>query len=179
MIYGQKSIINALYLNEAIHFEDETALAQRTAEYFQDWSPAPRFDNETLEVRERAERGNYLALLCEDKAGEWCMSLWQRDELFPDRYCPIGGRVRVDPGTGGLLVWNFGDPENAVVVTSGVELPEEVCRYEWDYDFVGSRGNVDWYTNTVLDICVVTFSDQWNRIYPRPRLYDDFGKQIY
>ncbi len=158
----------------SVHFEDGEALAQGTATYFQDQDP--QFDARTLEVREREAKGDYLALLCGDKAGEWCMSLWQRDTLFPDRYCPIGGRVRVNPGVNGLLVWNFGDPENAVVVTSGVELPEKAVRYEWSHDGIGVRGVI--WEDRVLDLCLTTFHDAGNSIYPRPYLFDDYGNYI-
>lgn len=161
----------------SVHFEDEEALARGTAEYFQDRNP--KFDAGTLEVRERDAVGDYLALLCEDKAGEWCMCLWQRDELFPDRCRPIGGRVRVGPGVGGLLVWNFGSPENAVVVVSGVGLPKEASRYEWNYNGVGGRGIVDWNHGWALDVYAVTLPDSSNSIYPRPSLFDDYGNYIW
>lgn len=156
----------------SVHIEDTEALAQGTADYFRNWSPAPRFDGKTLEVRDRAELGDYLALLCGDKAGEWCMSLWQRDDLFPDRYRPIGGRVRVEPGMRGLMLWNFGDAENAVVVASGVELPEEAQNYTWINGSVAYRNLVNWNTHRVLDIYLLTLEDAWNQISPYPSLYD-------
>lgn len=160
----------------SVHFEDDEALARGTAAYFQDRNP--KFDAATLKVRERDALGDYLALLCEDKAGEWCMGLWRRDELFPDRYCPAGGRVRVDPGAGGLLVWNFGDAEDAVVVVSGVELPEEACSYEWSNGGMHYKGLIDWSSGWALDICLMTLSDAGNSIYPRPALYDDGGNYL-
>ena len=159
----------------SVHVEDNEALAQGTAAYFQDRNP--RFDAKTLEVWEREAKGDYLALLCGDKEGEWCMSLWQKDELFPDRYRPVGGRARVAPGITGLLVWNFGDAENAVVVTSGVELPEEAVCYEWNHDSIGVRGVI--WEDRVLNLCLTTFNDRDNAIYPRPFLLDDDGNYIW
>ena len=156
----------------SVHFEDEKALAQGTADYFRDRDP--KFDAKTLAVRERAAAGDYLALLCSDKAGEWCMSLWQRDALFPDRYQVMGGRVRVEPGIGGLMVWNFGDEENGVVVASGVGLPEEARRYSWSELSKSHSGMVNGY---VLDVfCLHDVSED---LSPRPQLYDGKGNWLW
>lgn len=163
------------------HFEDEEALARMSAEYFEDRSP--RFDAGTLTVRERTELGDCLALLCADRRGEWCMTVWRRDELFPDRYCPIGGRVRVEPGVDGLMVWNFGDAENAVVAVSGVELPEEAWKYEWYNGGTIYTGGVvpafEEKPSYVLDVYLMTLEDSGNPISPHPALYDDYGNHIY
>lgn len=171
---------DAHYASSA-HFEDEEALARMSAEYFEDRSP--RFDAETLTVRERTELGDCLALLCADRRGEWCMTVWRRDALFPDRYRPIGGRVRVEPGIDGLMVWNFGDAENAVVAASGVELPEEAWQYEWLNGGTIYTGIVSpAFQETpsyVLDLYLMTLEDSGNPISPRPSLYDDYGNYIY
>lgn len=156
----------------SVHFEDEEALAQGTADYFE--NQTPKFDAETLEVRERTESGDYLALLCSDRAGAWCMSLWQRDELFQDRYRIIGGRSRVAPGIGGLLVWNFGDAENAVVVVSGAELPEEARHYTWSGLSKEYGGIVDQYA---LDIFCL--QDESEDLSPLPHLYDGNGNWLW
>nr|WP_325211560.1 helix-turn-helix transcriptional regulator [uncultured Oscillibacter sp.] len=165
----------------SVYFEDGEALAQRTAEYFQDRNT--RFDPETLEVRKRAERGDSMALLCADKGGEWCMSVWQRDELFPDRYRPIGGRSQMDTGMKGAMVHNFGDAENAVVVASGAELPEEVWSYTWvdGGTIYRSRPYTDQEANShgILDIYVMTLEDSYNPVGPKLMLYDDAGKWIW
>lgn len=162
-------------------FEDEEALARMTAEYFEDRSP--KFNAGTLTVRKQSALGDYLAVLCADKAGKWCMTVWRRDELFPDRYCPIGGRVQVEPGADGLMIWNFGDAENAVVVASGVELPEEAWEYEWYNGGIIYTGGVTpafrGAPSYVLDIYLMTLEDGWNQISPHPVLYDDYGNCIY
>lgn len=102
------------------------------------------------------------------------MSLWQRDELFQDRYRIIGGRSRVAPGIGGLLVWNFGDAENAVVVVSGAKLPEEARRYTWSGLSKEYGGIVDGYA---LD--VFCLHDVPEDLSPLPRLYDGNGNWIW
>lgn len=156
----------------SVHFEDEEALARGTADYFK--GQTSQFNAGTLEVRERTETGDYLALLCSDRAGAWCMSLWQKDELFPDRYQVIGGRARVDPGIGGLLVWNFGDARNAVVVVSGAELPEEARRYTWSGLSKEYGGIADQYA---LDIFCL--HDVPENLSPLPHLYDGNGNWIW
>ena len=165
----------------SVHFEDDEALARGTAEYFQDRNT--RFDPETLEVRRRAELGDYMALLCADQGGEWCMSVWRRDELFPDRYRPIGGRSQMDTGMKGALVHNFGDAENAVVVASGAELPEEVWSYTWvDGGTIHRSGPyTDQETDSrgILDIYVMTLEDPYNPVGPGLTLYDDAGTWIW
>lgn len=162
------------------HFEDEEALARMTAAYFEDRSP--KFNAGTLTVRKRSALGDYLAVLCADRAGEWCMTVWQKDELYPDRYCPIGGRVRVEPGVDGLMIWNFGDVENAVVVASGVELPEEAWKYEWHNGGTIYTGGVTpafgEAPSYVLDVYQMTLEDERNQISPHPALYDDYGNAI-
>lgn len=171
---------DAHYASSA-HFEDEEALARMSAKYFEDRSP--RFDAETLTVRKRTELGDCLALLCADRRGEWCMTVWRRDEFFPDRYRPIGGRVRVEPGVDGLMVWNFGDAENAVVVASGVELPEEAWKYEWYNGGTIYTGGVvpafEEEPSYVLDVYLMTLEDGGNPISPHPSLYDDSGDNLY
>ena len=165
----------------SVHFEDEKALAQGTAEYFQDQNT--RFDPETLEVRRRAELGDYMALLCADQGGEWCMSVWQRDELFPDRYRPTGGRSQMDTGMKGAMVHNFGDAENAVVVASGAELPEEVWSFTWtDGGTIYRSGPyADQETNShgILDIYVLTLEAPYNSVGPQLTLYDDTGNWLW
>lgn len=165
----------------SINLEDEAALAQGTAEYFQDRET--RFDPETLEVRKREERGDYLALLCADKAGEWCMSVWRRDELFPDRCRPIGGRSQLKPGIKGAMVHNFGDAENAVVVASAVELPEKVWTFSWSNGGTRYTGLPyrDCETDTfgVLEIYLLTLEDPDNSVGPQLSLYDHEGEWIW
>lgn len=165
----------------SVHLEDEEALARWTAGYFKD--KAPKFNVGTLEVQKREELGDYMALLCADKAGEWCMSVWQRDELFPDRFRPIGGRTQVEPGIEGLMLWNFGDTENAVVVASGAELPENIREYSWIDGSKQYKGglsrNIERDAYVVLDIYLLTLEDKDNQIPPHPMLYDDSGNTIW
>ncbi|WP_325199866.1 helix-turn-helix domain-containing protein [Oscillibacter sp.] len=177
----QKQAERDAHYASSVHSEDDEALAQGTAEYFQDQNT--RFDPKTLEVQKRAELGDYMALLCADKGGEWCLSVWRRDELFPDRYCPIGGRSQMDTGMKGAMIHNFGDAENAVVVASGAELPEKVERFEWSNGGTRYTGPayLDRQRNTrgVLELYLLTLEDPYNPVGPKLTLYDDAGNWIW
>lgn len=131
------------------HRED---LAEATANYFRERGTHTRFNPKSLKVREQAAAGDYLAVLLSDREGEWCMSFWQRDEEYPERFRIIGGRSRIEPGAWGLMEWNFGTQEQPVLVASGVELPEEAETYEWGGDAYRLRSWVDPDLKTALDI---------------------------
>ena len=164
----------------SVNAKDDEALAEATAAYFADRSP--RFNAESLKVRERAWdywEGEYIALLLSDRADEWCMSLWQRDEVYPERYHIIGGRCQIDSGMDGLMVWNFGDAENAIVVVSGVGLPEEADHYDWYANGTSYGRGVNWQTPTVLDIFLMSLPETEKRPFYRPTLYDRAGNYIY
>ena len=130
-------------------------LAEATAAYFQEQGMNIRFNPESLKVRDRAAAGDYLAFLLSDREGEWCMSFWQRDEVYPERFRITGGRSRIDPGAWGLLEWNFGTRERPVLVASGVELPEEAHFYEYGGDHHTLRSWVNTDLGTALDIFIM------------------------
>ena len=130
-------------------------LAEATAAYFQEQGMNIRFNPESLKVRDWAAAGDYLAFLLSDREGEWCMSFWQRDEVYPERFRITGGRSRIDPGAWGLLEWNFGTRERPVLVASGVELPEEAHFYEYGGDHHTLRSWVNTDLGTALDIFIM------------------------
>nr|WP_325222175.1 hypothetical protein [uncultured Oscillibacter sp.] len=114
-----------------------------------------RFNPKSLKVREQAAAGDYLAVLLSDREGEWCMSFWQRDEEYPERFRVTGGRCRIEPGAWGLMERNFGTREQPVLAASGVELPEEAETYEWGGDAYRLRSWVDPDLRTALDIFIM------------------------
>lgn len=130
-------------------------LAEATAAYFGERGMKTRFHPQSLKVRDWAAAGDYLAFLLSDREGEWCMSFWQRDEVYPERYRIAGGRARIDPGAWGLMEWNFGTQERPVLVASGVELPEEACHYEYGGDRYTLRSWVNTDLGTALDIFIM------------------------
>lgn len=139
----------------SVNPREKEDLAEATAGYFEDRDMHTRFHPGSLKVREEVFSGDYMAVLLSDREGEWCMSFWRRDTEYPERYCILGGRSRIDPGVKGLAQWNFGAREQPVIVISGVELPEEACFYEWDGEGRLMRGRVNPDLKTVLDISIM------------------------
>lgn len=140
---------------------EEADVAEATADYFQEQGIKTRFNPKSLKVRERVFSGDYMAVLLSDREGEWCMSFWQKDELYrddlerQDRFRILGGRSRIDPGTGGLAQWNFGTREQPVIIVSGVELPEEAYWYELAGTGYRMKSMVDTDLRTALGIFIM------------------------
>lgn len=87
------------------------------------------FDYNALEIVEMERRGDYLAALCSDGQGNWCMCVFDRDGVFSDRWMANGGKSRM--GTGKLGSWNFGTSQEAVIIFCGGDLPEEAAYYRF------------------------------------------------
>ena len=138
----------------SVNPNSQEELVEATAAYFEEQGMKTRFNPHSLKVRDWAAAGDYLAFLLSDREGAWCMSFWQRDEVYPERFRIAGGRSRIDPGAWGLLEWNFGTQEQPVLVASGVELPEEACFYEYGGDHYTLRSWVNTDLRTALGIFV-------------------------
>ncbi len=80
-----------------------------------------------IRVVETERRGDYLAALCTDDTGRWCMCVYDRDAVFRDRWRGGGGKPSLKPGT--LDSWNFGNSREAVIVFCGGDLPPEAAYY--------------------------------------------------
>lgn len=87
------------------------------------------FDYYDLEIVETERRGDYLAALCSDGQGNWCMCVFDRDGVFSDRWMANGGKSRM--ATGKLGSWNFGTSQEAVIIFCGGDLPEEAAYYRF------------------------------------------------
>ena len=85
------------------------------------------FDYGALEIVETERRGDYLAALCTDGEGKWCMCVYERDSVFTDRWRGGGGKPSLTAGE--LGSWNFGNPQEAVIIFCGGDLPEEAAWY--------------------------------------------------
>ncbi|WP_305131154.1 helix-turn-helix domain-containing protein [uncultured Oscillibacter sp.] len=138
----------------SVNPNSQEELVEATVAYFEEQGMKTRFNPHSLKVRDWAAAGDYLAFLFSDREGVWCMSFWQRDEVYPERFRIAGGRSRIDPGAWGLLEWNFGTQEQPVLVASGVELPEEACFYEYGGDHYTLRSWVNTDLRTALGIFV-------------------------
>lgn len=138
----------------SVNPNSQEELVEATVAYFEEQGMKTRFNPHSLKVRDWAAAGDYLAFLLSDREGAWCMSFWQRDEVYPECFRIAGGRSRIDPGAWGLLEWNFGTQEQPVLVASGVELPEEACFYEYGGDHYTLRRWVNTDLRTALGIFV-------------------------
>lgn len=115
-----------------------------------------QFDYQSLQIVKTARRGNYLAALCSDEAGHWCMCEYDRDSIFSDRWRANGGSLEIRPGR--LASWNFGFGGDAVMIFSGADLPEEAAWYTFQHDGITYLCPIE--DRQVLDIFLVT--DTWN-----------------
>ena len=108
---------------------DMDALTRQAAEYLLKprRSFTPEADPDTLRIVELERKGDYLAALCTDDQGHWCMCVYDRDEIFKDRWRGGGGKPCLTAGE--LGSWNFGNPREAVIIFCGGELPEEAAYY--------------------------------------------------
>ena len=116
---------------------------------------ADHFGTGELSITTTAQRGDYLAALCTDSSGSWCLCEYDRDKIFPDRWRANGGKRAFDPGK--LVSWNYGGGGDAVLIFCGAELPYGVNNYY----FVNS--GVTYFCpvadHTVLDIFIIPDCD--------------------
>lgn len=61
------------------------------------------FDYNALQIVEMERRGDYLAALCTDGQGNWCMCVYDRDSVFSDRWRVGGGKSSLGAGEFGQL----------------------------------------------------------------------------
>ena len=108
---------------------DLEGLTELAAEYLEEAGRRipTEFDYQKLRIVETERRGDYLAALCTDDAENWCMCVYDRDNLFPDRWRAGGGKPSLEAGT--LGSWNFGNSREAVIIFCGGDLPKEAASY--------------------------------------------------
>ena len=108
---------------------DTDALTKQAAEYLLKPRRAftPEADPDTLRIVELERKGDYLAALCTDDWGNWCMCVYDRDKMFKDRWRGGGGKPRLNAGE--LGSWNFGTNHEAVIIFCGGDLPAEAAYY--------------------------------------------------
>lgn len=122
---------------------DTQGLAQQAADYL---------GYDELEIIETTKRGDYLATLCRDPNGNWCMCVFDRDDLYQDRWTAGGGKKSMDRGKIGS--WNYGSPRReAVLIFCGGDLPENVKWYSFKNDGIEYTCPVE--DGTVLDIFII------------------------
>ena len=109
------------------------------------------FDYDALEIVETERRGDYLAALCTDGQGNWCMCVFDRDDVFSDRWMANGGKSSMT--TGKLSSWNFGNPREAVIIFCGGDLPEEAAWYTFQNSGITYTCPIE--NGRVLDVFVL------------------------
>ena len=109
------------------------------------------FDYNALEIVEMERRGDYLAALCSDGQGNWCMCVFDRDGVFSDRWMANGGKSRME--TGKLGSWNFGTSQEAVIIFCGGDLPEEAAYYRFQNSGITYTCPIE--NGRVLDVFVL------------------------
>lgn len=109
------------------------------------------FDYDALEIVETERRGDYLAALCSDGQGNWCMCVFDRDDVFSDRWMANGGKSSMT--TGKLSSWNFGNPREAVIIFCGGDLPEEAVWYTFQNSGITYTCPIE--NGRVLDVFVL------------------------
>lgn len=131
---------------------DLDALAEQAADYL---------GYDALHIQETERRGNYLAALCKDANGSWCMCVFDRDRLFQDRWRANGGKRGFEGGT--ISSWNYGSPQKeAVLIFCGGDLSDEVCWYKFQNSNITYICPVE--NETVLDIFIIPDSSNINGI---------------
>ena len=109
------------------------------------------FDYDVLEIVETERRGDYLAALCTDGQGNWCMCVFDRDDVFSDRWMANGGKSSMT--TGKLSSWNFGNPREAVIIFCCGDLPEEAVWYTFQNSGITYTCPIE--NGRVLDVFVL------------------------
>lgn len=97
------------------------------------------------------KRGDYVAVLMRREDGSMRMCVYERDDVFENRWYGGGGKPNVKPGE--LASWNYGSPQSeAVIIICGGDLPEEAACYIFENNGTTYLRPVD---ETVLDVFVI------------------------
>ena len=117
----------------------------------------------------RAETGFFHP---KDKNGKWSMCVFDKDGLFNNRWVASGGKPYLN--TGEIDSWICVSPEGeAILVFCGGNIPDEVCWYKFQNNYITYTCPVE--NNTVLDIFIIPNNHDING-YPIP--LDNNQKEI-
>ena len=109
------------------------------------------WDDQGLQVMKVQKRGDFIAALLWDENGHMRMCVYERDDIFENRWYGGGGKPSVKPGE--LASWNYGSPQNgAVIVVCGADFPEEAACYIFENNGTTYLRPVE---DVVLDIFVI------------------------
>lgn len=129
---------------------DLDVLAQQAADYL---------GYNELSIEKVEQRGSYLAALCKDTDGNWCMCVFDRDHLFANRWRANGGKLRMEAGT--ISSWNYGSPQKeAILIFCGGNISDEICWYTFQNNNITYTCPVE--NDKVLDIFIIPDSTNIN-----------------
>ncbi len=132
--------------------DDMNGLSKKASDYL-------KYDE--LFIVKTAKRGNYLSALCTDNNSNWCMCVFERDDIFSNRFDVCGGRKDTK---GELSSWNVSDSKgNVVLVFYGAELSDEIYWYSFENSGIEYICPIN--DNTALDIFIILDSINLNS-YP-------------
>lgn len=132
--------------------DDLNGLSKKASDYL-------KYDE--LFIVKTAKRGNYLSALCTDNNSNWCMCVFEIDDVFGGRFDVCGGRKDTK---GKLSSWNVSDSKgNVVLVFYGAELSDEIYWYSFENSGIEYICPVN--DSTALDIFIIPDSINLNS-YP-------------
>lgn len=153
----------AMHWFTTVDENNHSGLAQQAADYL---------GYDTLYIEEVERRGNYLAVLCTDVNGAWCMCVFDKDDVFGSRWYASGGKKTLKDGAIGS--WNYGSPDReAVLIFCGGNISEEVCWYKFQNSKITYICPVE--DDTLLDIFIIP---DRNDINGYPILLDSEQQEI-
>lgn len=81
-----------------------------------------------INIQNVVQKGDYLAVSSCDNAGLWYLGIYNRDDVFSERWKISGSLSKVKPGN--LANWNYETPEgDTILVSFGAELSDNICGY--------------------------------------------------
>lgn len=114
-----------------------------------------------LEIAQMEQRWDYLAALCVDKSGNFSMCVFERDDLFENRWRACGGKKSITSGR--IESWNYGSSrKEAVLIFCGGGLSEEICWYIFENGGIEYTCPVE--NGKVLDVFIILDSSNINGV---------------
>lgn len=108
-----------------------------------------------IDVKNTAQKGDYLAVSGCDEKGLWYVEILTRDMIFRDRWKDLGGLHKVKPGN--LAGWKYKITErDTIFVCFGAELSDETKGYMFENDGITYSCPVE--ENSVLDFFFISGS---------------------
>ena len=140
----------AYHLFSTVNESNHSSLAKQAAEYFK---------VDKLTVVQVEKKGNYLATLCKDENGIFCMCVFDRDDLFKKRWRAGGGIQYLKSGN--IESWNYGSPQGeSVLIFCGESIPDSAYWYKFQNNKITYVGPIE--NNILLNIFIIPNNNDIN-----------------